>query len=176
MRSNYLKTLKTAVLAATVLLLGVSVSFAQVNLAAGPSTVVLPDGSTVPMWGYSCGAVVTGSTASCASLNPNPAGWSPVLITVPTGQDLQIKLTNNLTFAGTSIPTSLTIVGQVGGGLGNSATTTPSPSHATQTTTWPIANTGPTNTPPSQGPRVQSFATEVAAGATTTLTWTAPRP
>jgi hypothetical protein len=36
MRSNYLKTLKTAVLAATVLLLGVSVSFGQqqINLTA----------------------------------------------------------------------------------------------------------------------------------------------
>src|SRR5438309_339874 len=30
--------------------------------------------------------------------------------------------------------------------------------------------------PPTQGTRVQSFSTEVAAGATTSLTWTAPRP
>ncbi len=37
MRSNYLKTLKTAVLAISVLLLGAGVSFAQqVNLTAGP--------------------------------------------------------------------------------------------------------------------------------------------
>src|SRR5205807_1513832 len=31
-------------------------------------------------------------------------------------------------------------------------------------------------TPPAQGNRVQSFSTEVAAGGTATLTWTAPRP
>src|SRR4029077_20704735 len=31
-------------------------------------------------------------------------------------------------------------------------------------------------TPPVQGPRVQSFGTEVAAGATTGLTWSALRP
>ncbi len=57
------------------------------------------------------------------------------------------------------------IVGQLGGGLGTPATTTPSPAHATQAVTWPIANgAGATFTPPPQGPRVQSFATEVAAG------------
>ena len=90
MRFNYLKaTLKTAVLAATVLLLGAGVSVAQqqVNLTAAPATATLPDGSAVPMWGYSCGAAVTGSTATCAALNPaaTPAGWSPVVITVPHG-------------------------------------------------------------------------------------------
>ena len=70
------------------------------------------------MWGYSCGDVVQGSTATCAKLNPASIGWSPVVITVPTGQDLQINLTNNLSFAGNDIPTSLVIVGQLGGGLG----------------------------------------------------------
>ncbi|HMK31212.1 MAG TPA: hypothetical protein VK473_16130, partial [Terriglobales bacterium] len=186
MRSNYLKTLKTAVLAVTVLLLGVSGSFAQqqVNLTAGPTTATLPDGTVVPMWSYSCGAAVAGSTASCASLNPAVgAGWSPVVITVPTGQDLQINLTNNLSFAagaGTNnIPTSLTIVGQLGGGLGDKSkrTTTPSPLHATQTLTWPTSSTDPgdgANNPPPQAPRVQSFSTEVAAGSTTSLTWTTP--
>src|SRR5215468_7778234 len=128
MRSNYLKTLKTAVLAISVLLLGASVSFAQqqVNLTAGPATATLPDGSAVPMWGYSCGAAVTGSTAACANLNPAAAAvagtWSPVVVMVPTGQDLVINLTNSLSFtAGTgtnTVPTSLLIVGQVGGGLG----------------------------------------------------------
>ena len=82
------------------------------------------------------------------------------------------------------------IVGQVGGGLGSARTTTPSPDHtnAQGCVTWFIAD--PTNTPPgipcttdasgaqppSQGPRVQSFSTEVAAGATTALTWSALRP
>jgi hypothetical protein len=97
-----------------------------------------------------------------------------VVITVPTGAagGLTINLTNNLSFAnGNSVPTSIMIVGQVGGGLGNSRTTTPSPVHATQEVTWPVADTGATNVPPPQGPRVQSFATEVAPGATTALTW-----
>src|SRR5215470_20406160 len=118
MRSNYLKTLKTAVLAISVLLLGASVSFAQqqINLTAAPVSATLPDGSAVPMWGYSCGTVVSGSTATCNVLNPPAAAakWSPVVITVPTGQTLQINLTNSLSFGANAIPTSLTIVGQLG--------------------------------------------------------------
>ena len=212
MRSNYLKTLKTAVLAVTVLLLGVSVSVAQqtINLAAAPTTLVMPDGSTVPMWGYSCGTVVTTATATCRALNPNapaavgttPAGWSPVVITVPvatTGQtSLTINLTNNLSFTPTgattanTVPTSLVIVGQVGGGLGvlGQRTTTLSPSHANAqaNVTWPIVVSPSTTpgTPPVQGPRVQSFGTEVAAAGVTpvapqvasgsSLTWSALRP
>src|ERR1700756_2014992 len=177
MRSNYLKTLKTAVLAVTVLLLGVSLSFGQqqINLTAGPTTATLPDGTLVPMWGYSCGSVVSGSTATCANLNPAALGWSPVVITVPTGQGLTINLTNNLSFltSGVTIPTSLTIVGQLGGGLGTPGSYTNSPNHPTQTLTWPAAGNDATNTPPAQGQRVQSFSMEVAAGATTALTWAA---
>src|SRR6201997_4616249 len=176
MRSNYLKTLKTAVLAISVLLLGASVSFAQqqVNLTAGPATATMPDGSAVPMWGYSCGALVSGSTATCAPAN-SAGGWSPVVITVPTGQGLTINLTNNLSFAasGVNIPTSLTIVGQLGGGLGTPGKYTDSPNHPTKTLTWPAAGNDATNTPPAQGQRVQSFSMEVAAGATTALTWAA---
>jgi hypothetical protein len=182
MEFNNLKaTLRTAAVAVSVLLVGVSLAVAQqqVNLAAGPTTATLPDGAALPMWGYSCGAVVSGSTATCAKLNPPAAGWSPVVITVPTGQNLTINLTNNLSFiAGTEthkIPTSLVIVGQLGGGLGNTATSTASPDHPGQTaTTWPIAGSGSFN-PPAQFPRVQSFSTEVPVGSTTALTWKAPR-
>ena len=194
-------------LAASLLLLASGAAFGQqaVNLAAGPATATLPDGTAVPMWGYSCGAAVTGSTATCAALNKaatTPAVWSPVVITVPTGQDLQINLTNNLSFtpatcatppcAPNNIPTSIVIVGQLGGGLGQvstgagtpGATYTASPVHAAQGTTWPVAGTpggtNPTFTPPAQGPRVQSFATEVPAGASTastvSLTWKTPNP
>ncbi len=171
----------------------------QVNLTAGPANATMPDGTTVPMWGYSCGGVVTGSTATCAPLNKNAGtGWSPVVITVPMGATggLTINLTNNLSFTPTGtttanpVPTSIVIVGQVGGGLGSvtARTTTPSPTHATQTVTWSTANSGPTNVPPNQGPRVQSFATEVAATAActasttttcpagTALTWAALKP
>jgi hypothetical protein len=176
MRFTIFKNLKTAVLVATVLLLGVGLTVAQqqVSLIASPATAILPDGSAVPMWGYSCGTAVTGSTATCAKLNPASAGWSPVVITVPTGATggLTINLTNSLSFAnGNTVPTSIMIVGQVGGGLGTVRTTTPSPEHATQAVTWPTANSGPTNVPPPQGARVQSFGTEVAAGATTALNW-----
>jgi hypothetical protein len=182
MRSNIFKSIpRKAGLAASVLLLASGAVFAQqqVNLTAAPSTASLPDGSAVPMWGYSCGAAVASSTATCTKLNPLASGWSPVVITVPTGQDLTINLTNNLTFGAASLPTSLVIVGQLGGGLGTTATSTPSPDHsgAQANLTWPIA--GPASNPgvaPAQGPRVQSFSTEVAAGATTALTWTAPRP
>ena len=179
MRLNSLKSiLKGAALGASVLLFGARVASAQqqINLTAGPSTATLPDGNAVPMWGYTCGTAVSGSTATC--VNTKAAGvWSPVVITVPTGQALTINLTNNLVFTGVSLPTSITIVGQLGGGLGNSATSTPSPDHsnAQGATTWPIAG-GPGATAPTQGPRVQSFATEVAASATTALTWSNLKP
>ena len=182
MRLNDFKALlKTVVSGASVLLLGAGMAAGQqvINLTAAPSNATLPDGSVLPMWGYSCGAAVTGSTATCAAANPNAGtAWSPVIVTVPTGQDLQISLTNNLSFTnGNSVPTSLVIVGQLGGGLGTSATATPSPDHsnAQGATTWPIAG-GPGATAPTQGPRVQSFSTEVALGATTALIWKAPRP
>ena len=190
MRLNSLKAiLKTTVPGASVLLLGAGLASAQqqVNLSAGPSTITLPDGSAVPMWGYSCGAAATGSTATCASLHTGATGWSPVLITVPSGQALTINLTNNLAFGANSIPTSITIVGQLGGGLGTTATSDPSPDHsnAQGATTWPIAG-GPGASTPAQGNRVRSFSTEVAATGTTAgtgqcaspcaVTWGSLRP
>src|SRR5215469_1994882 len=100
MRMNSLQAiLRKAVHGATVLLLGVGTAYAQqqVNLAAGPAPAFLPDGSAVPMWGYSCLPLTSGtSSATCAAANPAAGGnWSPVIITVPTGVDLQINLTNN---------------------------------------------------------------------------------
>jgi hypothetical protein len=264
--------LKAAVAAAAILLLSAGTSFGQqqINLTAGPTATTLPDGTTVPMWGYSCGApVVVGgaaSTASCAALNPYAAGgslggvivtnggsgyttapsvtiaapttgtqamavanisngkvvsitltnvgtgytypplvtigaptsgtaasaaaqpaWSPVQITIPTGQPLQINLTNNLLFAPPSgpanaIPTSIVIIGQVGGGLGqlNQRTTTTTPpdhSSAQSDVTWFIAHTGAQGTPPNQSNRVVSMATEAEAVApTATATCTATTP
>jgi hypothetical protein len=171
--NQFKSTLKIAVQALTALLLGAGAAAGQqVSLTAGPASITLPDGSSVPMWGYTCGAT-TGAT--CAKLNPAAAGWSPVVITVTTGQNLTINLTIN----GNPIPTSLTIVGQLGGGLGSSATSTPSPAHNPQTLTWPASSNDlgdGANTPFPQGDRVRSFAQEVAAGATNSLTWTAPNP
>src|SRR6516162_8170101 len=226
MRTSHFKAnaiMKAAVLVASMLLFGVGASFGQqtVNLTAAPTTTTLPDGTTVPMWGFFCGTAATGATATCAALNPlavatttTPAPWSPVVITVPyvaaatggSATSLTINLTNNLSFApaGTTtanVPTSIVIVGQVGGGLGvlaqRTTTTSPDHSNAQGCVTWFIAD--PTNTPPgvpcpqtstspvsgayppTQGPRVQSFSTEVAAVpagtvASTALTWSALRP
>ena len=88
-RKSAMIKIKTA-LAATLLLSSGGAALAQsVNLTAAPTTTMLSDGSVVPMWGYSCGATVSGSTATCSALNLHPnAGttWSPVVITVPTGQ------------------------------------------------------------------------------------------
>src|SRR5438067_7991911 len=180
MRSNnYKSVLKHAGLAASVLLLASGAAFGQVSLTAGPANALLPDGTSVPMWGYTCTAATAPTT--CAALNTTAATagqWSPVVITVPTGQDLTITLTNSLTFAGGNIPTSLVIVGQLGGGLGTTATSSASPDHTNaQPLTWPIAGdaagapmTG-VGTPPVQGTRVQSFSTEVAVGTPAPLCW-----
>src|SRR5215472_17918502 len=100
-------TLKAAVVMSVFLLFAAVMGFGQqqVNLTAGPTTLPLPDGTVVPMWGYSCGALASTSTATCAALNPKAvttaatgaAGavmneWSPVVITVPSGQVLTINL------------------------------------------------------------------------------------
>jgi len=290
-------TLKAAAVLGALLLFAAVATFGQqqINLTAGFNTTTMPDGTVLPMWGYSCGtAVTTASTATCVplsaagALSPAAMGelggiyvlnggsgytsattvtisaptgaipgvtnatatasavvsstgvvlginllspgagyiapptitlsggtgavaaagpaWSPVLITVPTGTvaapaGLTINLTNNLLFTpagGTAnnIPTSIVIVGQVGGGLGLAPTTTTSPTHTNMQgcVTWFIASgvtppgtpcPGPqplaSGTPPSQGPRVQSMGTEVAAVAPgivtpTALTWPALKP
>ena len=287
-------TVMAAVLVTAILLSAAAASFGQqvINLTAGPATTTMPDGMVIPMWGYSCGAAVTTSTATCAPLSDNKTGassgalggvyvvnggsgytsapsvtisaptgtitgvtnvtavataivsggqvvgfnvtqhgagyvaaptvtlaggggtgavaaaapaWSPVVITVPiaTGAagGLTINLTNNLSFTpattgatANNVPTSIVIVGQVGGGLGGAPTTAASPSHATAQgcPSWFIASnnpgvacttpvTGASGTPPAQAARVQSMGTEVAAVAPTTaaataLTWAGLKP
>jgi hypothetical protein len=177
--NNYKAILKAALRALCILPLAAVVAFCQqpqqVNLTAAPMDTTLPDGTMVPMWGYSCGTAVTGSTAACAKLNPAAIGWSPVVITIPTGVSLQVNLTNYISPANAPVvPTSLIIIGQLGGGLGDATqrTTTPSPDHsyAQGQVTWPIAG-NPGVVLPKQGDRVQSFATEVGAGGTLPLCW-----
>src|SRR5467141_3614529 len=147
MRTNNFKAiLRAALRVVCILPFAAAAAFGQqqVNLTAGPANATLPDGSDVPMWGYTCGTVaLTGP--GCRPLNPASAalgGWSPVVITVPTGQGLTINLTNSLP---SPVPTSLVIVGQLGGGLGVVPTRTASPIHSAQGATWPIA------TPPDTG-------------------------
>ena len=166
---------KAGVVASMLMTASTMVCAQSVTLTAKAQTIALPDGQVVPMWGYNCSAAAV-APATCAASNPGAgSNWSPVVITTPPGS-LTINLTNSLP---AQLPTSLVIVGQLGGGLGNTATTSPSPVHATQTaTTWPIAGTGSgaSFTPPAQGPRVQSFSSEVKAGSSSTLTWNNLRP
>src|SRR5581483_4675978 len=171
------------------LLLGVVTASAQVtvNLRASRQSATLPDGSVVPMWGLSCvnpnalsTSVPGGGTCGTLAGTRQIGGtvWQPPLITVPytgPGTSLTINLANNLP---APVPTSLVIVGQVGGGLGTTPTLTPSPTHASQSLTWPVAGGAgdPQNTPPPQGPRVQSFGAEAGNGQTKALSWTSLRP
>ena len=130
-----------------------------VNLTAQRMSKMLPDGKSVPMWGY-C------STGSCS------ANWTPgPTITVPTGSGLTINLSNKL-----PTPTSLVILGQIGGNLGNPAKFA-SPAHQAQTTTtWPNI-TPSTFTPPTQGQRARSFGTEApVGGVAVAYTWSALKP
>jgi len=174
MRSNYLKAgLKNAVLAVTILFVTAGVSSAQVNLTAARQTTVLPDGASVPMWGWVCGtgtAVTAGGTgtpaavgATCTATNgvaqalgtpsstTNPTGsisttWQPPLIIVPyigATTSLSITLTNSL-----PVETSLVIVGQLPGGTLGTPVREAGPrtngAHAGQTTaTWPINGASP---------------------------------
>ncbi len=193
MRPNHLKvTVKTLSLG-IIFLLCSTVASAQVtvSLTATRQTALTPDGTIVPMWGWFCSnnvmsgttttvAVPGGGTCSTLAGAVQTAGaagapgvvWQPPLITVPTGTGLSITLTNSLPAA-----TSLTIVGQLGGGLGTPAREAAprnDGAHAGQTqTTWTIQIPA-TFTPPAQGQRVRSFAPEATAGGgTQTYTWAA---
>src|ERR1700758_4899451 len=116
MRSNTFKSvLVRSGFVAVVALAASAASFAQsVNLKAAPTTTTLPDGQVVPMWGYTCTAV---APVTCVAANPSAGTtWSPIVITVPSDTaSFAINLTNSLP---ASLPTSLVIVGQLGGGLG----------------------------------------------------------
>jgi hypothetical protein len=187
MGSSVLKaTLVKTGIAACVLLLANGVAMAStVTLTAAPTTTTLPDGQMVPMWGYMCGTGANAPTggATCTAMTGVPQSgttWQPPLITVPSGQPLSILLINSLSFGALeqNIPTSLVIVGQLGGGLGATPQRMPSPVHGPQGTTWPgtpgtPGNCGDEGTfcPPGQADRVRSFGTEVPAGTTGDLCW-----
>ena len=177
-----MRTIKTSVIRtalAGALLLTAGGAYAQtaatVGLTAARQSTLLPDGQTVPMWGWTCGTV---SGATCAAANGVPqlaggATWQPPLIRVPTGSSLSITLKNTLP----AVNTSLVIVGQLpGGSLGTPVREAVPRTHAPQTsTTWPIVS-AQTFTPPTQGLRARSFVPEAAPGGTATYTWPALRP
>jgi len=119
------KALSTAILTGTALLLttGIAAAGAVVNLTASRQSTILPDGNSVPMWGWTCGTgTAAASGATCTSLNyvngaltPQIGGttWQPPLIVVPYvagSTSLTINLTNAL-----PVETSLVILGQSGG-------------------------------------------------------------
>jgi len=160
-----------------------------VSLTAERMVTTLPDGTTAPMWGYCATGASLGTTAlplskTCAT--SGVAAWAPgptIIVkagTVPGGSaSLNIQLTNAL-----PTPTSLVILGQLGGGLGTPSRIS-SPSHATQNvTTWngnfDCTKGAPCKSfvPPKQVQRVMSFGTEVPANAATgvTLSWTSLKP
>ncbi|MFL9988588.1 Ig-like domain-containing protein [Paraburkholderia sediminicola] len=158
-----------------------------VNLTAQRTTTALPDGSLVPMWGYcytpdaatsaSSPNAVSGGVACTTSGSPL---WAPgPTITVPAGSGTTPLLTINLTNT-LPTPTSIVVLGQIGGGLG-AVTREASPQHPPQTVTWPAAGgNGATFTPPSQAARARSFAPEAAAKTTSATTasyaWTTLKP
>src|ERR1700739_3749410 len=64
-------TMKAAAVLSALLLFAAVGAFGQaqqINLTAGFDTTTMPDGTVLPMWGYTCGTAVTGSTATCAPL------------------------------------------------------------------------------------------------------------
>jgi uncharacterized repeat protein (TIGR01451 family) len=156
MSSNVLRsTLLESGVAACALLFASGAALADVNvtLTASPSATTLPDGQPVPMWGLLCGTVSGGTFAYSAGVDtsnaaakpcttmtgaPQTSTWQPPLITAPEGSALNITLFNNLSFTNSNtVPTSLVIVGQLGGGLGTDKATMPSPVHLPHGTTWP---------------------------------------
>jgi hypothetical protein len=190
---------KTALLGATALWLTLGVAQAQntVSLTATRQIALMPDGTSVPMWGWLCGtgtAATAGGTggaaavgATCTQTNGNAQTlgttatstvWQPPLIRVPAAvapalTGLTITLTNTL-----PVETSLVIIGQIPqaadvNNLGAPVRESGRPQHPTQTaTTWTQVLTNQTPfTPPTQGARARSFAAEAAAG-TGTATYT----
>jgi len=88
MRSNNYKSVRQhAGLAASVLLLASGAAFGQqqINLSAGLSGATMPDGTFVPMWGYTCGAAVApgGSCAIQVTFTPATAGPRSATISIP---------------------------------------------------------------------------------------------
>ena len=147
-RSNDMKTTFKMGLLASALALSAGTASAEVyELCAAAGTKTLPDGTTVPIWGYALNDATTG----CGAVQiPGP----PLVVTDGT---LIINLQNNLTE-----PTSIVIPG-----LPNPASVGPGP-------TWDDDSTGG-RTSPAQ--RVRSFGAEAAAaGGTESYSWSGVRP
>src|SRR5205807_1340661 len=185
--------LKTALLAGIALLSTVGVARAQnsVTLTAARQTALMPDGASVPMWGWVCSTTTAPVGATCTQTNGAaqtvPATgtstlWQPPLIRVPAAAapaatGLTITLSNAL-----PVETSLVIVGQIPQAadvnrLGAPVRESGRPQHPAQTSsTWTIATSADPFQPPTQSARARSFVAETPAGGSATYTFTNLRP
>ena len=94
------KTFKLALLGSALAFAAGPASAEVFDLCAGATTIDLPDGNTVPMWGYAPGGATAG-VCNNAPIFPGPQ------LTVPVGDStLTINLTNTL-----PEPTSIVIPG-----------------------------------------------------------------
>ena len=141
------KTLKISLLASALALSAGTASAEVYELCAAAGTKTLPDGTTVPVWGYALNDPGTG----CGAVQiPGP----PLVVTDGT---LIINLQNNLTE-----PTSIVIPGL------------PNPTSVGSGPTW---NDGSTGGRTSAAQRVRSFGAEAAAnGGTESYTFAVGRP
>ena len=147
-----------------------------VNLTAQRVSAAMPDGAKIPMWGYcSSAAAASTSTPIGIAVGGNACGttWSPgPTIVVPVGDTLNIVLTNQLPVA-----TSVTILGQLGGGLGTPTRDASAVVHTPQVgTTWPTVGGTATFTPPTQVVRANSFVPNTAVAGMHTYTWNNLKP
>jgi FtsP/CotA-like multicopper oxidase with cupredoxin domain len=106
--------IKPMVVACALALVAGQVDAQDYYLAAKAFTKTLPDGSTVPMWGYvvdtggACYNAATRATRlTCVNGLPAPTAPGPRLTVAPTDPNLRIYLSNGL-----PEPTSLVIPGQ----------------------------------------------------------------
>ena len=140
------KYLFKGLLAATLAVAAGNASAEIYDLCASASTKTMPDGSTIPIWGYAFNDPTTG----CGDVQmPGPR------LTVTDGT-LTINLQNNL-----PEPTSIVIPGL------------PMPTSTGSGPTWDDGSTGG-RTSPDQ--RVRSFGAEAAANGVQTYSWTGLRP
>ena len=186
MNTSHMKIILRAALAATSLLVaGLASAATTVNLTAQRATATLPDGRSVPMWQFCAPSAnttaappvvpITSDSGGTLSSTGCSGGWAPgPTITVPVGDSLTINLTNAL-----PVPTSIVVLGQLGGGLGTPQKMD-SPGHAPQNYTTFVGNAlaAIPFTPPVQGQRVKSFGTEVPGNAATptSLSWNNLKP
>src|SRR3982074_1122385 len=108
----------------------------SVNLTAQKMSTALPDGSTAPMWGF----CATPASGDCSG------SWAPgPTIVAAAGDMLTITLKNSLL-----VPTSIVILGQIGGTVGTPSMVPSPPHNMAQPITWPSQGAAghPPFTPP----------------------------